>query len=377
MLEPHAAAGALTPLETALAGLLEGLAPVEPELVSLADAVGCVASDRQEELPPLPPANRAEIDGWAFRSLDLTGSSAFSPLPLAAPPVWVEAGETLPEGCDCVLDPSLVERAGAHWQAIGEAAPGQGVRRAGEDFAAGRPLLEAGRRIAAIDLLLARSHGVDALSVRRPVVRIVDVASGAGGPTAQLVLDWLSSQGAYCLPVEPCDRDAPSIAKALRSGEADLVVLVGGTGAGKSDETAQALAADGTLIAHGIALSPGQTTAVARAGKRLVVALPGLPGQAFGACLALVDPVLRRLSAIAAPRPLALPLARKITSTVGMAEVALVRRHDDGWMPLAVGDLPLGALSAADAWLLVPAASEGHSAGSVVGAFRLREKALA
>ena len=45
----------LTPLEEALAALLDGLKPVAPIELSLADALGCVAAD----MPPLkafPPA---------------------------------------------------------------------------------------------------------------------------------------------------------------------------------------------------------------------------------------------------------------------------------------------------------------------------------
>jgi hypothetical protein len=68
-----------------------------------------------------------------------------------------------------------------------------------------------------------------------------------------------------------------------------------------------------------------------------------------------------------------LPLARKIASTVGIAEIALLGRKDDSWVPLAVGDLSYGAMLAADAWLLIPGGSEGFAAGTPVGAYMLGE----
>ena len=81
-----------------------------------------------------PPA-----DGWALRARDLVGASSYSPLPLPTSPVWVEAGDAMPEGCDCVLDSDSVDQSGPMAQVLAEAIPGQGVRRAGGDIAARKP----------------------------------------------------------------------------------------------------------------------------------------------------------------------------------------------------------------------------------------------
>jgi molybdopterin biosynthesis enzyme len=67
----------------------------------------------------------------------------------------------------------------------------------------------------------------------------------------------------------------------------------------------------------------------------------------------------------------ALPLVRKISSCVGLAEVVLLERGADGWMPSAVGDLSLGTIARADAWLVVPGESEGFAAGTSVDAYML------
>ena len=61
-----------------------------------------------------------------------------------------------------------------------------------------------------------------------------------------------------------------------------------------------------------------------------------------------------------------LPLARKVTSTVGLAEVVPVRRNADQVEPLAAKYLPLSSLARSDGWILVPADSEGFAAGSLV-----------
>ena len=372
MIETPSPSGALTSLEAALAALLEGLTPVPSRTVSLIDALGFVAADMPPIGTPLPPENRAEIDGWAFRASDLAGASSYSPLPLTASPAWVEGGQPLPSGCDCVLEPELVERAGPIYSALGEAAPGQGVRRVGEDVAAARAPVIAGRVVTGSDLVLARSAGLEMLSVRSPAVRVIDVSPDSDpGVSARMARERLNVDGAQRLPIEMCARDAGSISKALEGSPADLVVLVGGTGNGGSDATVAALSDVGALIAHGIALQPGLTAAVGRADGVPVIALPGLPGPALGGYLALVEPMVDRLCDRLPRRRIALPLARKIASAVGLAEIVLVRQEHDGWMPLAVGDLTLDRIREADAWLAVPAGEEGYAPGTPVGALAL------
>src|SRR5882672_11741845 len=122
-------------------------------------------------MPPLqvyPPRDTAAADGYAFCARDLVGASSYSPLPLTTPPVWVEAGDAMPYGCDCVLDSDSVDRSGPLPQVLAEAIPGQGVRRAGSDISAGSFVASAGRRVLARDLLIARAAGFAKLHVRRP-----------------------------------------------------------------------------------------------------------------------------------------------------------------------------------------------------------------
>src|SRR6202795_1188376 len=164
----------LTPLDGALAALRRGLEPVAPVALPLAEALGCVAAD----MPPLhahPSRDIAVSDGWALRARDLVGASSYSPLPLSAPPVWVEAGEAMPAGCDCVIDADLLDQTGPIVQALAEAIPGQGVRRAGSEIAGASALIAPGRRIRPLDLLIARAAGLAELNVRRPRLRVVNV----------------------------------------------------------------------------------------------------------------------------------------------------------------------------------------------------------
>ena len=104
-----------------------------------------------------------------------------------------------------------------------------------------------------------------------------------------------------------------------------------------------------------------------------VVALPGAPDQAFAAWWTLALPALDRLSGRRPRKTLKLPLARKIASTVGIAEIVLLERKQGTWITLAVGDLSLDAIARAEAWLVVPGGAEGFAAGAPVDAYMLRE----
>jgi molybdopterin biosynthesis enzyme len=119
-------------------------------------------------------------------------------------------------------------------------------------------------------------------------------------------------------------------------------------------------------------LQPGGTIAIGRLGGTPVVALAGSPDQALAGYLALVQPVLDRLSGRSERVGIVLPLSRKISSAVGLCEIALLGREQGKWMPLAVGDFTLDAVRLADAWLAIPDNSEGYAAGTFVAALPLR-----
>jgi molybdopterin biosynthesis enzyme len=365
---------ALTPLDLALEALVKLIKPVAPVEVPLAQALGCVAA----EMPPLkarPLHDTAVGDGWALHARDLVGASSYSPLPLSAPPVWVDAGDPMPEGCDCVIDADCVDQTGPLFQALAEARPGQGVRRIGGDIAEGSTFMDfaTGRWVRPLDLMIARAAGLDRLSVRRPRLRIVDIPANSGeAVTAQLIAENARAAGAEVVCIEVTGRDTASVASALDSEACDLLVTIGGSGVGRNDATVAAIARRGEVMAHGIALEPGRTAAIGMIGSVPVIALPGAPDAALAAWWTLALPSLDRLSWLRPRGRLTLPLARKIASSVGIAEIVLLEELEQSWIPLAVGDLSLDAIARADAFLVVPGGSEGFAAGALVEAYELR-----
>jgi molybdopterin biosynthesis enzyme len=77
--------------------------------------------------------------------------------------------------------------------------------------------------------------------------------------------------------------------------------------------------------------------------------------------------MLKRLAASReAPPAINAKLARKVASSLGLAELVPVRLRDGEAEPLGSGYLPLHVLAQSDGWLLVSADREGYPAGADV-----------
>jgi molybdopterin molybdotransferase len=349
----------VTPLDIALAAFLGPLRPVRAETVALADAVGATLAEPIVSPAALPAQAVALRAGWAVSAIETVGAAAYAPVLLADPPVQVRTGDPLPPGVDAVV-PSDAVTVGAVSEVTVEAVPGEGARRAGEDAGAGAILRPPGARVRALDAALALAAGLTTCTVRR--VRVAVVAD----PGAEAARTIVESSARELGAVVAATTVAPVRAADLKSLEADLVVLVG------LDEVgAAALAQAGRVIAAALGLRPGEGTACGLLdGGIPVVLVPARPEAAFAASGCVLRPCLERLTGVPAhPADYVAPLTRKIASSVGLAEVALLRAAPGGLEPLAVADLTLAALSAADASLLVPADREGYAAGEVVEAF--------
>jgi molybdopterin molybdotransferase len=212
------------------------------------------------------------------------------------------------------------------------------------------------------------------LRVRRPHVRVIDVPASDGQfVSAEFIAASVRAAGGHAISARASARDADSIASTIGDESADLILLVGGSGVGRNDAAVNALASRGKVFAHGLALRPGRTGAIGRIGNMPAVAIPGASAHAFAVWCAVAEPLLDQLTGRAERHAIIRPLARKIASAIGFAELVVLKAVDGNWLPLAVGDLPLAQVSSADAWLVVPGESEGYAASTLVGARPLRE----
>jgi molybdopterin molybdotransferase len=361
--------GRLTPLKDALALIDRSVSAVRPRDVATSAALGRIlASVDVAVAEPRPAAALALRDGWAVRSQDTLDAGSYAPAVLAEVPQAVEAGDPLPEYADAVAPVDAVEFRGAIASALLPLAPGEGVLDRGADAGAGEALFPAGRLISQTDIGLLAAIGHDRVSVREPRVRIAS-ARASGDAIIEAIVTLLCGaverQGGIAIksPSSNATGD-PDL-----SGDDDAVIIVGGTGTGDRDRSISALAHCGKVLFHGVGLVPGETTAFGIASSRPILLLPGRLDAALAAWLVLGRPMLARLAARdgdGVDPAWNLVLARKITSTVGLAEVIVARRDDGTAVPLAAGYLSLQALAQADGWIFVPADLEGIPADAIV-----------
>jgi len=157
-----------------------------------------------------------------------------------------------------------------------------------------------------------------------------------------------------------------ALERALADEQTDIVIAVGGTGAGRNDTSVATLRRLGEVAIHGFGIAPGETAALGSAKGHPVLMLPGRLDGALAAFLVVGEALLRSLTGAATSQAMPVTLARKIVSTIGLCEVVPVRRAAEGVEPLASGYWPMQAIAHADGWVMVPPESEGFAAGTQV-----------
>jgi molybdopterin molybdotransferase len=356
----------LTPLADVLAMVDLDVKPVTPRTVELIGAAGrTLAVDVMA--PARPSAALALLDGWAIAADATLGAGGYTPALLPQKPQRVEVGQPMPPDTDSVAPFDALKISGGIAEVLAIINPGDGVLPAGGDCDSAIPLRRAGERLRAIDLAAFAAAGIARITVREPRIRVLPLrGSGIINAAARLVASDIERRGGSTR-LDDAGRDFGGV---LGAESADAVVVIGGTGNGRNDNSVQMLAREARLAVHGIALTPGETAALGFAGLRPVVMLPGRLDAALAVWLVVGRRMLERLTATTINKdsePVeTLPLARKVTSTVGLAELIPVRRNAGHAEPLAAKYLSLSSLARSDGWILVPADSEGCSAGSMV-----------
>ena len=356
--------GALTPLAAVEAWIDALVAAVAPHEVAIADAVGRIlAEDVRAALRPAVPI--ALRDGWAVDAAATQDASSYAPAPLSAA-VRVDVGAPLPPGTDAVAELDAIEVREDRAQAIAAVTPGEGVLAAGADVNGASPLLGRGCRISAHVAAALTAAGVVHVRVRAPRLSVISPHLAPDPIIAAamaLVMRGIKDTGGTVIE----QTNAEPLDKALGRQDVDAIMLIGGTGSGRDDRSVAALARLGRVEAHGIAISPGDTTGFGTIGARPVLLLPGRLDGALAAWLLLGQPLMRRLTASRAVPP-AVParLSRKVTSQLGLAELVPVRFADGAAEPLAARYWPLQSLARADGYFVVAPDHEGYPEGSSV-----------
>jgi molybdopterin biosynthesis enzyme len=247
-------------------------------------------------------------------------------------------------------------------------APGDGVLSYGGDATPGDVLGREGVPLRATDLAaMAALELAGDVVVCEPRVCVV-TASRERHPVIEAICEFLVRVvGAAGGAASMAPPDVAGLDSAIADAEQDAIILVGGSGSGRRDRSVVDLARLGTVAFHGVGLAPGETAAFGTIGQRPVLIVPGRLDAALAVWLTLGRRMLARLCDHEIDdRGTPVVLARKIVSTLGVAELVPVTREGDSVVPVASGYLPPQALARADGFVLVPADSEGFPQGAAV-----------
>jgi molybdopterin molybdotransferase len=355
----------LTPLGDVLVRLDALVRPVVPRAIDLSAALGRTLAEDVVIDAATPSATLALRDGWAVASDLTTDAGGYAPAPLASA-VRIDTGQPLPPGADAVAPFDAVAIRNGVAQILAQVGPGEGVLPVGADIASGATLLETGWRLGPLQLALAAAAGVTGVRVREPRLRLARARPGRDvmiDSVIACIADAIGSNGGVAVFGEPGE----DLEHALTASDADAVIVVGGTGSGRTDAAVRSLASVGEVHVHGIALQPGETTAFGTVGPRIVLALPGRLDAALAAWHILGMVMLTRLAGSREPLRLrTAKLTHKVSSPVGLSELVPVRCEGHVATPIASNYVPLSALAQANGWTFIKPDSEGYPAQTEV-----------
>ncbi len=403
-------------VDEALAAVLERAKALPARAVPLHEALGLTLDEDIAADLDLPPFNKALVDGYAIRSVELTGVGCRfvvgEEIPAGRTPTrplargeaaLVMTGAPLPEGTDAVV---MIERTRRDGLTVlmdeGEIPPGRNLMPRATEMRVGDVVLTKGMRLNPPRLGLAASVGRTSLQIiPRPRVAILTtgdelVEPGIKPGPGQIrnsnatMLAALAEQSGATVDLLPTAPDAIGLlTEALQRGlSADILLIAGGVSAGNRDLVPSALSASGAeQIFHKVRMKPGKPLwfgvgpARGEAPGSLVFGLPGNPVSGLVGFLLFVRPAI----AVSSGRDGSVPtwrarLAAPCTITGENPTYFPARLQDDSarqalpsLTPLDwAGSADLRTIASADGFAIFPVGARVYSQGEIVEFLPLR-----
>lgn len=375
--------------------LIPGFPAVSLETVSVADGLGRVLAQDLASDEDLPDFMRATMDGYAVRASSTFGASEGNPaylevagtIAMGESPGFgigpgqcarISTGGMLPQGADAVVmieHTEALDEAGKEAgeesgdQAGGEigstievyksVAPGQHLLQAGEDIRKGETILSAGRRLRPQEIGLLAALGIEQIPVYRlPIVAILstgdEVVPIDRSPKPGQIRDvntytlagMVKEAGAVPLIFGIVPDEYEELLNTCKEAleKADMVLISGGSSVGTRDFTVEVFSAlpHAGILVHGISISPGKPTILARVREKPVWGLPGHVTSAMVVFTVVVLPFLCHLSGekVRQKPRITAKMARNISSAQGRVDfirVRLVKRENTLWAEPVLG----------------------------------------
>ena len=389
---------------------LKDIKPLSTESVPLTRALSRVLAGDIASGEDIPGFQRSTVDGYAVAAKDSFGASENLPTPLTVAGevrmgetprfslnrgecALVPTGGMLPKGADAVVMVEFSQKVDDEIVEINRpVSPLENVIQPDDDVKKGQVILRKGNPLRPQDLGVLAGLGIDRVDVftvpKAAIIatgeEIVDIGKK---PKAGQVRDINSyALGGLCIKsgAEPVylgiARDNfEDLRIKIEEGisQADVVLLSGGSSVGAKDFTLDAfLSLDGLeLVAHGVAISPGKPTIIAKKGNKTLWGLPGHPVSAMIIFDVFLRYVFARLSGLSGPTGYDLytveaELDRNIESASGREDYIRVKLSNShgGWVatPIMGKSGLISTMVEADGIIKVDINSEGLYKGEKV-----------
>ena len=382
---------------------------IKTEKVSLVESVGRILAEDMVADDDLPDFPRAIVDGYAVKGASTFGSSEGNPAYLTlsgsiamgeSPEIAVGPGEAaqiatggmLPQGADSVV---MIE----HTEAIDDStievyrsvAPGQNMIAIGEDIKKKTRVLLQGQPIRPQETGLIAALGRQQVAVfQKPVIGIVstgdEIVPISETPSRGQIRDintytlsgLIHDAGAIAVSYGIVRDDFKILFEKCKLAleQCDMILISGGSSVGARDFTVEVLSAlqDAEILVHGISISPGKPTILAKVQDK---AFWGMPGHVVSAMIVfskVVKPFIEHICGLDSgrekgPRRQAI-LSRNVASRQGRIDFVRVQlRVEEGrlWADPVLGKSGLiSTMVNADGLIEIDINTEGLDKGTVV-----------
>ncbi len=382
---------------------------VETESISLENAGGRILAVDVVSDIDIPPFSRSTMDGYAVSASSTFGASEGNPAYLevkgsvimGTPPSFsitrgeaarISTGGMLPDGADSVVMIEHSESIDDHTiEVYRSVAPGQHMIEAGEDVKKGNVILNQGRKLRPQEIGLLAAIGKESVSVyKQPVIGIistgdeivpVNVVPEPGRirdinsySLADMVLETGGVPVTFGIVPDNLNALLEKCTSALN--QTDMVLISGGSSVGKHDFTIDVLSSlpEANILVHGISISPGKPTILAKAGQKAVWGLPGHVTSAMVVMAIVVRPFIEHISGLRVEQKrlsgVSAILNRNISSAQGRIDYVRVRLIEkDGRLqaePILGKSGLLNTMVKADGLIEIGLNNEGLDRGTTV-----------
>ena len=392
---------ALLPVDVALARIAEAITPISDiEWVPVRGALSRILAEDVISPVDVPNHTNSAMDGYALAASDLLAAdlkvigTAWAGSAYAGPVgsgecVRIMTGAVIPDRCDTVVMQEQTERIDDRIRLAAGQKPGQHVRRAGEDLAAGEIALVRGRCLLPSDLGMVASLGIGELAVlRKPRIAFFSNGDELRSIGETLALGDVYDSNRYTLHgmltrlgvefidlgVIPDDRDRIRETFHRAAAIADVVITSAGASVGDADYVKEVLDEIGEVKFWKLAMKPGRPLSFGKIDHAHFFGLPGNPVSVMVTFYQFVLPALRQLMGEENWAPLRLPARtlNRLKKRPGRTEYQrgyLVQDEGGDLTVHSTGDQGSGILSSmsqANCFIVLDIDSDGAQVGDMV-----------